>query len=164
MRRVDGGDLEAGAGQPERQRQLARQVEGLGRGDRLVERLQLLVGLVGSPRRLLGPVLDVVAQDHLRPQQRREGRQVLRHLRPNAVGDRARELPEHQQRLRAVASVHMERLRFLPVGTGPTATAGPELAQISHRSGACQRGGAAKARKNRRFLASPLVGLCRSGK
>ena len=159
VRRIDGGDFEAGAGEPERKRQLARQVERLGRGDLLVERLEILERLVRSPGRLLGPVLDVVAQHHLRAQQRRERGQVLGHLGANTVGDCARELSEYQQRLRALASVHRIRLRFRPPAPSLTAKAGPGRLRLATDPGLVNAGEAAGARKSPLSGNSPLCGV-----
>ena len=63
VRRVYGCDFDARPGEPEWKCQLPRNVEGLRRGHGLVERLQFLERLLGSPRRFFRAVLDVVPQD-----------------------------------------------------------------------------------------------------
>ena len=109
---VERRNLEADARQAQRVGQLAREVVGPGRGDRIVERLQLAERLVRLAARLLRPPLNVVAQQGLGPQEGCQHLQVLRHLHPHDVRDGPREFPERQERLNAVAFVHVARLRF----------------------------------------------------
>ena len=108
MNVIDRSDLEPARRETQRRSQVSGQVERLGPRHHLIEGLQVLECLVRFARRFLLPPLDVFAEDGLWPQQRRQRPQIIGHLHSDDVGDGARQLSEHQERLNAVASVHRE--------------------------------------------------------
>jgi hypothetical protein len=99
-------DLQTRRSKVDRRRQLASQVVGLGGSDGVVQRLHFLERLLGAACRFLHAADDVIAEHRVRPEQRRQRRQMFGNLRPHCLGNRPSELAQRQERLNVVAVGH----------------------------------------------------------